>query len=124
MKMKFALPVIGALALFAAMPEKAEARSRSSFDISIGLGYSNYNRGHSNYNRGGSYYGGSSYRYSRGRDYDRSPRYSSPRYYAPRPVYRETYYYRPSPRYYVDTYEYSYRPAYRYYDRSDYGYCD
>ena len=118
MKMKFAIPVIGALALFAAMPGKAEARDRSSFDFSIGFGYSNYNSSH----RHGGYYSGSSYRYSRGHDHGyRSPRYSSPRYYSPRPVYRETYYYRPTPRYYVESYEYSYRPSYRYYDR---GYCD
>ena len=140
MKLKLAVPVLGALALMAAMPDTAEARRRSSFDISVGFGHSSYGR-HRHYGR--SYYdSGVSFRYSRGysRGYDRggyyrgggygyrhSPHYYNyhrPRYYAPRPVYRE-YYYR-SRRYYRDDYGYGYhgRPLYRrHYYRDYYDYC-
>jgi hypothetical protein len=129
MKLSYAIPVLGALALVAALPDQAQAKSRSSFDISIGLGYSNYggyHRGH-----GGYYNSGAAFRYSRGYGgyggyhgyHGRS--YYSPRYYAPPPVYRETYYYRPAPRYYDDCdYGYTryYRPVYRSYYSSYY--CD
>jgi hypothetical protein len=129
MRAKFALPVLGALALLAALPAPAEARRRSSFDVSVGFGYSSYG-GHRGYGR--SYYDSDvSFRYSRGRDYGYSrygggydrPRYyrSYPRYYAPRPIYRDSYYYRPTRRYYRD--HYYDRPVYRrYYYRDDYCY--
>lgn len=125
MKTKLAVPVIAALALFSVMPGKAQAGDRSSFGFSLGLGYSS---GGSYYYGGGGYRSGySSHRYHNhgyhGHGYH-STRYYAPRYYAPRPVYRETYYYRPSPRYYVDSYEYSYRPAYRNYNSYNDGYCD
>ena len=114
MKLAFAVPVLGALALVAAMPNSAEARSRSSFDISVGFGYSSYGGSHRYYDRG-HYYGGRSYYRS------------APRYYSPRPYYRDSYYYRPpvrSYRYYDDCNTY-YRPVYRprYYYRDSY-YCD
>jgi hypothetical protein len=141
--LKLAIPVIGALALFAALPEKAHARDR--FDISVGFGYSNYGGG---YRHGGGYYNsGIGFRYSSGSGYHggyRGGYYGRPYYrpvysYAPRVVYRD-YYYRPAPRVYVDSYyddcDYSYyRPVYRTYSyyrpvyrplRSYYygGYCD
>ncbi len=48
---KFAIPVLGALVLMSAMPGRAEARGRTSFDVSVGFGYSNYNGyGYGNYN--------------------------------------------------------------------------
>ena len=117
MKWTLALPVLGALALMAALPDRAEARSRSSFDISIGVGSSHHHHG---YHRGG-YDSGVSFRYSSGRSYGhdhyshyRPTRYySAPRYYAPRPVYREVYV-EPAPRYY-DNCDYGYRPVVRYY---------
>ena len=122
MKLKLVIPVLGALALVAAVPDKAEAKSRSSFDISIGLGYS------SGGYRGGYYGSGASYRYSRGhyggyhRPYYSSSRYCAPRVYYPRPVYRDYSYYRPAPRVYYRDYTY-YRPVYSsYYYRG--GYCD
>ncbi len=122
MKWTLAIPVLSALTLVAALPDQAEARSRSSFDISVGFGYSDhgYRRGH---------HSDVGFRYSSGRSYGRDyapaycpPRYySAPRYYAPRPVYRETYY-RPAPRIYYDDCGYSaptyyYSPAPRYYHR-------
>lgn len=147
MRLKFAVPVLGALALMAALPDTAEARRRGSFDISVGLGYSHHG-GHRHYGR--SYYdSGISFRYSRGysRGYDRggyyhrggydyhhahSPHYynyHSPRHYARRPVYREYYY--PARSYYRADYDYDYvyhsRPLYRRYyyrDYYDYDYCD
>ena len=142
MRLKLALPVLGALALMAALPDTAEARRRrSSFDVSVGFGHSSYG-GHRGYGR--SYHdSGVSFRYSRGYDrgysrgygygrsrhYDRGydrPRYyhyDRPRYYAPRPVYR-SYHYSPR-RYYREDYGYGYhgRPLYRSYYYRDYDYC-
>jgi hypothetical protein len=128
--LKLAIPVIGALALLAALPEKAHARDR--FDFSVGFGYSNYGGG---YRHGGYYNSGIGFRYSSGGGYYggyRGGYYSRPYYrpsysYAPRVIYRDTYYYRPAPRVYVDSYyddcdsgytSYSYRPVYR-----SYSYC-
>ncbi len=114
MKLAFAVPVLGALALVAALPDAAEARSRSSFDVSVGFGYSSY--GGDRHHHGGSHYGGSHYG---GHSYYRS----APRYYSPRPYYRDSYYSRPVHSYrYDDSY---YRPVYRprYYYRDSY-YCD
>ena len=129
MKLSYAIPVLGALALFAAVPDTAQAKSRSSFDISIGLGHSSHGHryGHHGYHRS-HYDSGVSFRYSRGHDHHYGHSYHryhhTPRYYAP--VYRETYYYRPSPRYYYGGYDYGhtryYRPVYRSY-YSNY-YCD
>ena len=125
---KFALPVLGALALLTALPAPAEARRRSSFDVSVGFGYSNYG-GYRGYGRS-HYDTGVSFRYSRGRDYGYSryrdyhrPRYyhRSTRYYAPRPIYRESYYYRPVRRYYYRDSYYD-RPVYRRYHYYD-DYC-
>jgi hypothetical protein len=114
------VPVLGALALLAAMPNPAEARSHSSFDLSFGLGFSDYGRH-------GGFYHSSGFRFSSGGGYYRSyrPYYygGGPRYYSPRPIYRD-YYYRPAPRYYYDDcrYDYyrtAYRPAVRYYYYND-----
>lgn len=136
MKLKLALPVIGALALFAALPETAEARRRSSFDISVGLGHSHYG-GHRGYGR--RHDSSVSFRYSRGRDYgyhgsryrnyNHAPRYHNhaPRYYhSSRPIYRsERYHYRPAPRYVYRDYDYGYyrRPVVRRYYYRDYDEC-
>jgi hypothetical protein len=129
MRWNLAVPMLGALALMTALPDTAEARRRSSFDISVGLGYSNYG-GHRGYGR--SYDSGVSFRYSRGysrgydRGYSRSHHhhdYDRPRYYAPRPAYRSYY---PVRRYYRDDYGYGYhgRPLYRRYYRDTYYYDD
>ncbi len=127
MKLKLALPVLGALALLAALPASAEARRRSSFDVSVGFGYSNHShRGshYRNYNRG--YDSDVSFRYSRG--YSRGHyghgyrHYDHPRYYSPRPIHRDTHYYRPARRYYHHDSYYD-RPVYRrYYDYDSYCY--
>ena len=123
MKLSYTIPVLGALALVAALPDSAQAKSRSSFDISIGLGYSNYNRyGYSNYNS--FRYSNYNHGYHRGHHHDHyygRSTYYAPRYYAPRTVYRETYY-RPAPRVIYRDYYYD-RPVYHRYYRSDY-YCD
>ena len=109
---------LGAVLFIGLMPGQAEARyrdrgSRSRFDISIGLGYSNYSR----YDR--PYYRSSYGRHYR--DYD----YCGPRYYS-----RHSHYYE-RPRYYapVRSYHYYYsEPVYvrpyrsRHYYRSYY--CD
>lgn len=125
MNAKLTLPVLGALALLAALPTPAQAGGRSSFDVSVGFGYSNYG-GYHGYGR--NHYGSSvSFRYSRGGHYGHShyggysPRYyRSSRYYAPRPIYRGSYY-RPVRRHYYHD-GYYHRPVYRRYYRDDYCY--
>ena len=123
MKLKLALPVLGALALLAALPETAEARRRSSsFDLSVGVGSSHYG------GYGRHYDSGVSFRYSRG--YSRGGHGYGHRhhhhygrsYYRDRPVYREYYHYRPVRRYVYRDYDYGYyhRPIYRRYYYRDY----
>src|SRR5688572_22480361 len=105
MRSQLVIPVLGALALFAAVPDSAQAKSRSSFDISIGLGYSSGGYG-------GGYYGGggASYRYSSG-GYGHRHGYGHRSYYRPRYHYAPARHYAPS--YYYRDYGYGYsRPVY------------
>jgi hypothetical protein len=120
MKLTYALPVLGALTLFAALPNQAQAGGHSSWGISVGVGYSNYGYGGGyntgvafNYSSGGGYYGHGHHGYYGGHRYYGhghggyyAPRYA---YYAPAPVA----YYAPAPRYgYYNSCSYNYAPVY------------
>jgi hypothetical protein len=109
MKLKLVVPVVAALAMFAAVPTPAKAGGHSSFSIgfgysnygygggyNVGFGYSNYGHyGHGYYGRGYGYYGRPYYSFGyRGYyggpcyypSYYYAPRYYSPAYYAPAPA--------------------------------------